>query len=142
MRSTRQILIAASRVVVGPSGQVICPGAVLIDGKHISAVGDFDSVNTVRSPDAVRLDYPDASVLAGLIDAHVHLAFTGLPDQLTAVNSLDDASASPTASCPARACSSPGAADTARRALLVPRWPGADAASSTSSTANRPPGSV
>ncbi len=83
-------MISASRVVVGASGQLLRPGAVLIDGAHLSAVGCPESVDRLLRPDAVRLDFPGASVLPGLIDAHVHLAFTGPPDPLAALNTLDD----------------------------------------------------
>ena len=83
-------MINASRVVIGASGQLLCPGAVLIDGEHISAVGSPEAVDAVRRPDALRLDHPGASVLPGLIDAHVHLAFTGPPDPLAALSARDD----------------------------------------------------
>ncbi|MGH3846530.1 MAG: amidohydrolase family protein, partial [Pseudonocardiaceae bacterium] len=71
----RQLVISASSVLVGAAGHMLSPGAVLIDGERINAVGSPDSLNTLLRHDAVRLDYPGATVLPGLIDAHVHLAF-------------------------------------------------------------------
>lgn len=87
----RQLVISASSVLVGAAGHMLSPGAVLIDGERINAVGSPDSLNTLLRHDAVRLDYPGATVLPGLIDAHVHLAFAGPPDPLAALNTLDDA---------------------------------------------------
>jgi imidazolonepropionase-like amidohydrolase len=68
---------------------MISPGAVLVDDDTITAVGSPDPLTMLVRHDAVHLTYPHATVVPGLIDAHVHLAFTGGRDPLTALNSLD-----------------------------------------------------
>lgn len=85
----RQLVVTASRVLAGVNGHELRPGAVLTEGPRIRAVGSPASINGLRPAEAGQLDYPGASVLPGLIDAHVHLAFTGPPDPLAALNALD-----------------------------------------------------
>jgi imidazolonepropionase-like amidohydrolase len=83
--SVEQTVISADRVLAGRGGQMISPGAVLIDGDTITAVGTPQSLLMLLRREAVRLDYPGATVMPGLIDAHVHLAFTAGRDPLTAL---------------------------------------------------------
>lgn len=71
----QQTVISAARVLVGPKGELVSPGAVLITGEVIAAVGSPTSIAEIAPRGARRLDYPEATILPGLIDAHVHLAF-------------------------------------------------------------------
>jgi imidazolonepropionase-like amidohydrolase len=75
-------LVSASQVLLGPQGQAIRDGAVLVSGERIVAVGAREDL-LARAEPADELAFGEASVLPGLINAHVHLAF--------------DASATPTA---------------------------------------------
>jgi imidazolonepropionase-like amidohydrolase len=71
-------LWTADRVLTGVDRTVISQGAVLVDGDRLGAVGDLDTV--ASSPDAAgatRRDFGDSTILPGLIDCHVHLAFDG-----------------------------------------------------------------
>ncbi|WP_106744854.1 guanine deaminase [Yoonia maritima] len=52
-------------------------GAVLIDGKQISAVGSAAALRAAH-PDAKVTDYGDALISAGFVDAHMHYPQTGI----------------------------------------------------------------
>ncbi|HWE89883.1 MAG TPA: amidohydrolase family protein, partial [Pseudonocardiaceae bacterium] len=67
-------LITAAQVLPGPAGERIADGAVLIDGDTIVAVGPRAELERVDGP-VIRRDYPQQTVLPGLINCHVHLAF-------------------------------------------------------------------
>ena len=70
------LLLTAARLIDGTGAAPIQPGAVLIEGERITAVGA-----RIDPPEGTeRLDLPGASILPGLIDMHVHLADAGLPD--------------------------------------------------------------
>ena len=58
-------------------------GTVLIDGEHISAVGEKSKVQIPR--DAMVLDAQGTSVLPGLIDTHVHMLIE-YPDLVRSLN--------------------------------------------------------
>lgn len=70
-----QQLITAGTVLPGPAGQELTDGAVLIDGGTITAVGSRRDIEAQARSDARRRDYPAATLLPGLINCHVHLAF-------------------------------------------------------------------
>lgn len=53
------------------------PGAVLVEGSRIADVGTVDAVGAPEG--AVLVDAPGATLMPGLIDAHVHLAYSGTP---------------------------------------------------------------
>ncbi|MBE9374599.1 amidohydrolase family protein [Saccharopolyspora sp. HNM0983] len=72
-------LITADRVLVGPPGEEIAAGAVLFDGERIAAVGPRAALRQ-RSPGAIVREFPGHTVLPGLINAHVHLAFDATTD--------------------------------------------------------------
>jgi imidazolonepropionase-like amidohydrolase len=63
------IVIRAARLLDVASGQVLAPGEILVEGERIAAVG-----HAVTHPgNAAVIDLGDATLLPGLIDAHVHL---------------------------------------------------------------------
>jgi predicted amidohydrolase YtcJ len=68
--------------------------AMAIANGRILAVGSDDDINTFSLPNAQRIDMAGAFVLPGLIDSHVHLAWTGFAMQrvpLDEVPSIDEA---------------------------------------------------
>src|SRR3954452_19416823 len=74
-----RLLISASRVLIGPAGERLSNGAVLVQGREIVAVGPERQVESLAPPDTMRLDLPNCTILPGLIDCHVHLAFDADP---------------------------------------------------------------
>lgn len=77
MTETGDTLITAGTLLAGPAGEVLRDGAVLISGETITAVGPRSEVEPQASPDATTYRFPGGTVLPGLVDAHVHLAFRG-----------------------------------------------------------------
>jgi imidazolonepropionase-like amidohydrolase len=76
LSNTRAVLITAGALIDGSGAGPLRPGAVLIDGGRIRAVG-----TRVDAPaDAERIDVPNGTITPGLIDCHVHLSDTGLAD--------------------------------------------------------------
>ncbi len=82
------MLITGRRVVTGP-GQHLDDGAVLVDGELIAAVGPRAEVEKQAPTGVPRFDF-DGTVLPGLIDAHVHLAFDGGADPVGALQESTD----------------------------------------------------
>lgn len=70
------LLLTAARLIDGTGSPPIRPGAVLIEGDRVVAVG----AHLAAPADAERIDLPGGSILPGLIDLHVHLSDAGLPD--------------------------------------------------------------
>ncbi|MFD3580959.1 amidohydrolase family protein [Streptomyces sp. NPDC058683] len=85
------MLITADRVLTG-SGSYLEDGAVLIEGGTITAVGPRAQMDNRCSPDGQRLAFPGATVVPGLIDAHVHLVFDGGSDPVASLQASDDES--------------------------------------------------
>ena len=50
---------------------IVCDGGLLIDGKHIVAVGDFTSLNQ-QYPHAQVIDHSGKWLVPGFIDSHLH----------------------------------------------------------------------
>ncbi|MDT8909545.1 amidohydrolase family protein [Amycolatopsis sp. PS_44_ISF1] len=73
-------LITADRVLPRP-GTPLEHGAVLVRDGAIVAVGRRDEVAPLAL-DPVARDFPGATVLAGLFNAHVHLSFDATPEML------------------------------------------------------------
>ncbi|MFC8529167.1 amidohydrolase family protein [Nocardia sp. NPDC057227] len=70
-------VITAARVRTG-HGAVHAPGAVAIDHGRIAWAGPATDLPPAwNTPEVMRIDLPEATVLPGLVDAHVHLAFGG-----------------------------------------------------------------
>ncbi len=65
----RPIVLHAARLLDVQSGHLLTPGEVLVEGERIAGAGQ--SVN--HPPGAETIDLGDATLLPGLIDAHVHL---------------------------------------------------------------------
>jgi len=84
-----QRLITADQVLPGPAGQRIPDGAVLVDGAEITAVGPRTEVEPQAGPEAVR--HRAATVLPGLINAHVHLVWDAGFGMLERFRAADDA---------------------------------------------------
>ncbi|MER6079251.1 amidohydrolase family protein [Streptomyces sp. NPDC001833] len=83
------MLITAGRVLTG-SGTYQEDGAVLVKGDSIAEVGPRAQLTERAGPDGLHLAFPDATVVPGLIDAHVHLVFDGSADPLAALRESDD----------------------------------------------------
>ncbi|MCL6297839.1 amidohydrolase family protein [Streptomyces kronopolitis] len=80
-----KVLISADRVLTGPGGRTIRDGAVLVEADVITAVGTEAELAAIVEPAVRRLRCPGATVLPGLIDCHVHLAFDAGSDPVGAV---------------------------------------------------------
>ncbi|WP_224245480.1 metal-dependent hydrolase family protein [Hyalangium gracile] len=65
----RPVLLTAARMFDSRGGTLVTPGRVLVRGERIEAVGP----KTAAPADAQVVDLGDATLLPGLIDAHVHL---------------------------------------------------------------------
>ncbi|MFI5665136.1 amidohydrolase family protein [Streptomyces sp. NPDC051684] len=85
------MLITAARVLAGPDRHVVADGAVLVRGSVIAFVGPREEAERRTQADEPRLDFPDGTVLPGLIDAHVHLCFDAGPEPVATLQEQDDA---------------------------------------------------
>ncbi|MFF8990833.1 amidohydrolase family protein [Streptomyces sp. NPDC014983] len=83
------MLITAGRVLVG-SGTYLDDGAVLIEGDSITAVGPRAQIAERAGSDVMHLAFPEGTVVPGLIDAHVHLAFDGGADPVGSLHESSD----------------------------------------------------
>ncbi|GAA1975331.1 amidohydrolase family protein [Amycolatopsis minnesotensis] len=72
--TAEETVLTARQVLPEPSAP-IRDGAVLVRGESVVAVGARADVLAQASPDAVHHDFGDATVLPGLVNCHVHLAF-------------------------------------------------------------------
>ncbi len=63
------VVLHAARLLQVETGKILAPGEVLVEGERITAVG-----TEVNHPQGAKvIDLGDATLLPGLIDAHVHL---------------------------------------------------------------------
>ncbi|WP_371101087.1 amidohydrolase family protein [Streptomyces sp. PU_AKi4] len=85
-----ELLLTAGRVLPDPCGEILTDGAVHVRTGTIAAVGPREEVELRTPPELPTLSFPDATVLPGLIDAHVHLAFDAGPDPVTVLGEADD----------------------------------------------------
>ncbi len=70
---TPNVLIHASRLLDVRSGRILTDQAILVEGQRIKEVGAAASVGSHAGPDTRRIELGTATVLPGLVDAHVHL---------------------------------------------------------------------
>jgi imidazolonepropionase-like amidohydrolase len=91
MRVNEPLVVTAGRVLTAPDEPVIPDGAVLVatDGT-IAAVGPRPEVLARAAPGARRVDHPGATLLPGLINCHVHLAFDAGEDPVASLRAADD----------------------------------------------------
>ncbi|WP_037571435.1 amidohydrolase family protein [Phaeacidiphilus oryzae] len=93
------MLITAGRVLSPTCDGYLKDGAVLIEDHRVTAVGprselaepaDAAQAADRDGPGAERLDFPDATLLPGLIDAHVHLIFDAGPEPLAGLQQSNE----------------------------------------------------
>ena len=70
-----QTVIRAKALLDGTGAPPVPNAVVVVEGSRILAAGPEEAVAAPRGPDVRELDYPDAYLLPGLIDAHTHLMF-------------------------------------------------------------------
>jgi imidazolonepropionase-like amidohydrolase len=77
-RPGKKIVLHAAKLLDVKTGTTLPDQLVVVDGDKITAVGSVKSVKF--DADAEQIELPNATLLPGLIDCHVHL--TGDPNQL------------------------------------------------------------
>jgi imidazolonepropionase-like amidohydrolase len=85
-----ELLISAGQVLTGPAGGRIEQGAVLLRDDEIVAVGPAAEVRPQTDPHTRELAFPSGTVLPGLIDCHVHLAFDASPKPVESLQENDE----------------------------------------------------
>ena len=70
------LLVTADALIDGSGSAPLRPGALLLQGDRIVAIG----AHIEPPPNVERLHVTGATILPGLIDCHVHLSDEGLPD--------------------------------------------------------------
>jgi len=83
-----EMLITADRILVA-SGTYLTDGAILVENDTIVAVGPREELIVRAGADVKRHDFA-GTLLPGLIDAHVHLAFDGGADPVATLAASDD----------------------------------------------------
>jgi imidazolonepropionase-like amidohydrolase len=81
-------ILVAPRVVTGDG--VLTDAALVLADRTIAWVGPVPELPD-RFAGATRVDYPGATILPGLIDAHVHLGFDGGPNPVARMRRESDA---------------------------------------------------
>lgn len=81
-------ILTADYLVDGRGDRAIERAAVLVEGASIARVTDADDPSLPR--DARRIDLGPHTLLPGLMDGHVHLAFDGGPDPVKSLAAEDD----------------------------------------------------
>ena len=84
------MLITAGRVLTEATGEHLTNGAVLVKGDSIVAVGPRADVESLAPEGTPHLDFPESTLLPGLIDCHVHLVFDGSADPTSALQQTQD----------------------------------------------------
>lgn len=75
----REVLLTADEVVTMDPDQPRAEAVLVRDGVVV-AVGSRGDVAPLAGPDAERSDHPGSTIIPGLIESHVHPAYTGLTD--------------------------------------------------------------
>lgn len=82
----KAMLVSAKWLIDAKSGAPISEGALLVEAGKIKAVGKKVDFGTLAETVEVR-DYPDSTLMPGLVDAHTHLSLdTELDQYLTRMN--------------------------------------------------------
>lgn len=84
-----EVLITADLVIAGPANHLTVDGAVLIESGVVVAVGTAAELEASVDTQVARLRCPGATVLPGMVDCHVHLAFDAGADPVSAVMNAD-----------------------------------------------------
>ena len=71
------LLIRGKYVVDGKGGAPIENGAVLLDGAKIRSIGHEHQVSAPEGAPVEVHEFPDCTVMPGLVDAHTHLNYPG-----------------------------------------------------------------
>ena len=93
-------IIRAARLVDATGAPVAERAAVLFEGDRIRRVGTHETVQPPEGASAAEYDYPDGTLLPGLVDCHVHLIGIGdgragdelvtLPDEVLTVQAAQN----------------------------------------------------
>jgi imidazolonepropionase-like amidohydrolase len=75
--SQRFRLLTAARLLDGTDRPPVQPAALLLDGDRVAWLGPAAEVKPTDGAAAERVDYGDATILPGLVDAHTHLVAPG-----------------------------------------------------------------
>src|SRR5262245_45539644 len=70
-------LLSAARLLDGGGGAAVADAALLIEGERVVALGPRSAVDAPAGASVRRVDYGDATILPGLVDAHTHLVAPG-----------------------------------------------------------------
>jgi imidazolonepropionase-like amidohydrolase len=85
-----ELLISAGQVLTGPAGSRVADGAVLLRDGEILAVGPATEVRAQAGQETRELAYPAGTIMPGLIDCHVHLAFDASAKPVEALQESDE----------------------------------------------------
>jgi imidazolonepropionase-like amidohydrolase len=80
-------VLTASRVITGD--QTVTDGAVVIGDHALDWVGPAEALSAEYAA-RPRTDYPNSTIMPGLIDSHVHLGFDGGPNPAARMRSETD----------------------------------------------------
>jgi len=81
-------VLTAPRVITGD--QTLADGAVVVGQRTVEWAGPAAEL-PAQYAGRPRTDYPDATIMPGLIDSHVHLGFDGGPDPVGRMRAETDA---------------------------------------------------
>lgn len=98
----RPVLLRAGRIITRPDQPPVERGAVLVEGDRIVAVGPATELEGAASG-ATVMELPAATVMAGLVNVHVHLSFDVTTDPRPALETGDLATLEHTVRSNARA---------------------------------------
>jgi imidazolonepropionase-like amidohydrolase len=83
-------LVTARRLVDGSGAPEVRDAAVLIDAAGRIAYAGPRAALDARAAAAAHVDLGARTLLPGIVDAHVHLAFDGGPEPVSAIQATDD----------------------------------------------------
>jgi imidazolonepropionase-like amidohydrolase len=72
-----QLVLVGARVWDGTDRAAIDHGIVVVTDDRLTAVGARGTVALPSGPDVRTLEFPSATIMPGLVDAHVHLIWPG-----------------------------------------------------------------